>query len=180
MRPRDAVLVYKETQSSDASTKTIDLDLVDPVTALYFEFEAVNGTTVNEDNFISDVVTKIEIVDGSEVLASLNQFELEAMHFYKLGRQPTLYPSEWASGTQRHGAFLLFGRKLYDKEFAIDFTKFRNPQLKITWNLAALVAVSATDAFATGTFKLTVIAKVMEGMAAPGKYLMGKELLSFT
>jgi len=180
MRPRDGVLVYKETQSSDASTKTIDLDLVDPVTALYFEFEAVNGTTVNEDNFISDVVTKIEIVDGSEVLASLNQFELEALHFYKLGKQPTLYPSEWASGTQRHGAFLLFGRRLYDPEYAIDFSRFRNPQLKITWNLAAVTAVSATEAFATGTMKLTAIAKIMEGMSAPGKYLMDKELLSFT
>lgn len=180
MRTRDAVLLYQETQSSDASTKTIDLDLVDPVSALYIEAEATNGTTSNEDNWISDILTKIEVVDGSEVLASLTGHELEAMHFYKQGYPPVLYPSEWASGTQRHGAYLLFGRRLWDKLFAIDFTKFANPQLKITWNLAAVRAVSATTAFATGTLKLSVIAKVMEEFAAPGKYLMDKKILSFT
>ena len=180
MRPRDGVLVYQETQTPDSSTKTIDLDLVDPVTAIYIEAEAVNGTTSNEDNFISDVLTKIEVVDGSEVLASLTMAELEAMHFYKLGRGPVLFPSEWASGTQRHGAYLLFGRRLYDPEYAIDFSKFRNPQLKLTWNLGAVRAVSATTAFATGTMKLTAVAKIMEGLSPPGKYLMDKELLSFT
>ena len=180
MRTRDSVLLYRETQSSDASTKTIDLDLVDPVTALYLEFEAVNGTTSNLNNFLSDVVTKIEIVDGSEVLYSLTLAELEALHFYKTGKTPVMFPSEWASGTNRHGCYLLFGRKLNDLLYAMDFTKFRNPQLKITWNLAAIRAVSATTAFATGTFKLTVVAKVLEGMPSPGKYLMAKELLSFT
>jgi hypothetical protein len=180
MRPRDGVLVYKETQSSDASTKTIDLDLVDPVTALYIEAEAVNGTTSNEDNFISDALTKIEIVDGSEILAMLTMHELEAMHFYKLGKVPVLFPSEWASGTQRHGAYLLFGRRLYDPEYAIDFTKFKNPQLKLTWNLAAMRTIDTTTSFATGTLKLTAVAKIMEGMSPPGKYLMDKELLSFT
>ena len=179
MKTRDHVLVYQETQSSDASTKTIDLDLVDPVSALYLEFEAVNGTTSNEDNFISDVVTKIEIVDGSEVLTSLRMNQLEALHFYKMGKVPVLFPSEWAGGTQRHGAYLLFGRKLWDTEYAIDFLKFKNPQLKITWNLAAIRAIAAT-AFATGTLKITVGAKIMEGLAAPGKYLMAKELESFT
>ncbi len=180
MRPRDSVLLYRETQSSDASTKTIDLDLVDPVSALFFEFDCVNGTTSNKGNYISDIITKIEIVDGSEVLYSLTQAELEALYFYKTGRAPGIFPSEHGSGNQRHGVYLLFGRKLWDTLYAMDFTKFRNPQLKITWNLAAIRAVSATTAFATGTLKITVIAKVMEGFPAPGKYLMTKELLSFT
>lgn len=180
MRTRDSVLLYRETQTADASTKSIDLDLVDPVSALYIEAEAVNGTTSNEDNFISDIITKIEIVDGSEVVTSLRMNQLEALHFYKLGQPPVLFPSEWGSGTQRHGAYLLFGRKLWDTEYAIDFRKFKNPQLKITWDLAAVRAVSATTAFATGTFKLTVVAKVMEDVPAPGKYLMAKELESYT
>jgi len=180
MKTRDAVLLYQETQSADASTKTIDLDMRDPVSALYIEAEAQNGTTSNEDNWISDIITKVEIVDGSEVLASLTGHELEALHFYKQGRPPVLYPSEWASGWQRHGAYLLFGRKLWDKLFAIDFTRFSNPQLKVTWNLAAVRAVSATTAFATGTFKLSVIAKIMEDFPAPARYLMDKKLLSFS
>ena len=180
MRIRDAVLARQETQSSDNSTKTLDLDLTDPVSALWLEFQAVNGTTSNLNNFISDVVSKVEIVDGSEVLYSLRLMQLQALHFFKLGKTPGLFPSEWASGTQREGCYLLFGRRLYDPEFAIDFTKFKNPQLKISWNLGAIRAVSATTAFATGTFKLSVIAKIMEGLAAPGKYLMAKELDSFS
>jgi len=180
LKTRDAILLYQETQTPDASTKTLDPDIRDPVSALYIEAEATNGTTDNEDNWISDILTKIEVVDGSEVLASLTGHELEAMHFYKQRTPPVLFPSEWASGTQRHGAYLLFGRKLWDREYAIDFTKFANPQLKITWNLAAVRAVSATTAFATGTLKLSVVAKVMEDFPPPGKYLMDKKLLSFT
>lgn len=180
MRPRDSVLVYKETQTPNASTKAIDLDLVDPVSALYLEFEATNGTTSNEDNFISDVITKVEIVDGSEVLYSLTLTELEALAFYKTRQTPTLFPSEWATGVQRHGVYLLFGRKLWDLRYAIDFTRFKNPQLKITWDLAAVRAVDAATAFATGTLKITVIAKVMEETPKPSEYLMAKELLNFT
>ena len=179
MRPRDSVLIYRETQSSDASTKTIDMDLVDPVTALYIELEATNGATSNKGNFLSDCVTKLEIVDGSEVLYSVNAIEAQALHFYKQGKTPTLFPSEFADGTQREGFFILFGRKLYDLAYAIDFSKFKNPQLKITWNMAAIRAVGATG-YLTGTLKLTVVAKVLEGMAAPGRYLMAKELMSFT
>ncbi len=180
MRFRDAVLEYQKTLD-DAGTLTKDLDLVDPVSALYLEFQATNYTTHNEDNFISDVITKIEIVDGSDVLYSLNQSELEALHFYKLGKTPPLFPSEWPStGKQRHGCYLLFGRYLGDPDFAVDFTKFRNPQLKITSNLAAISAVGAAGGFTTATLLGTIVAKVMEGATAPGKYLMAKELLSFT
>jgi hypothetical protein len=179
MRNRDAVLEYQKVLD-DAGTLVKDLDIVDPVSALYLEHEATNGTTSNKGNFISDIITKVEIVDGAEVLYSLNLSELEALHFYKLGKTPPLFPSEWASGAQRHGCLLMFGRHLWDQEYAIDFTKFRNPQLKITSNLAAIRAVAADTAFATGTLKCSIVAKVLEGSGAPGKYLMAKELLSFT
>lgn len=179
MKTRDAVIEYQKTLDN-AGTLVKDLDLVDPVSALYLEFEATNEATSNKGNFISDVITKVEIVDGSEVLYSLNQSELEALAFYKTGKTPTLFPSEWASGIQRHGVYLLFGRYLWDQDFAIDFTKFKNPQLKITSNIAAIRAIGSGLSFATGTLKGTIVAKVMEGASAPGKYLMAKELLSFT
>lgn len=174
-------MLSRETQSSDASTKTIDLDIVDPISALIFRFTGTNGTTSNLNNFISDIITKIEIVDGSEVLYSLTLAELEALQFYKTGKPPAMFPSEWASGSQRHEAMMLFGRRLWDQDYALDARKFKNPQLKITWNLAAIRAVSATLGFATGTLGISVVAKIMENMAvAPSKYLMAKELLNFT
>ena len=179
LKTRDAVIEYQKTLD-DTGTLIKDLDLVDPVTALYLEHQATNEATSNKGNFLSDIITKIEIVDGSEVLYSLNLTELEALHFYKLGKVPVLFPSEWASGSQRHGCYLLFGRYLGDQEFAIDFAKFKNPQLKITTNIAAIRAIGSAVGFATGTIKCTIVAKVMEGFSAPGKYLMAKELMSFT
>ena len=180
MRTRDDALVYQEAQSSDKTSKTWDLKHTDPLSALYLEFEAVNGTTSNEDNFISDVITKVEIVDGSKPLISLTQHELEALHFYKRKRAPVLFPSEWGGGTQRHGALLMFGRDLWDTEFALDCKAYKNLQLKVSWDLGAVRTVSATTAFATGTLKITAIAKIMEEIGAPGKFLTQREIESFT
>ena len=179
MRTRDFVVEYQKTLD-DSGTLIKDMDIVDPVSALYLEFEGTNGSTDNKANWLSDVITKVEIVDGSEVLYSLNLSELEALHFYKLGKTPTLFPSEWADGTQRHGCFLLFGRHLWDQQFGMNFASLRNPQLKITTNIAAIRAASATDGFVSGTLKGTIIAKIMEDVSMPSKYLMAKEINSFT
>lgn len=181
MRTRDAVLAYQEQQSSDNSSKTIDLDLVDPVSALVFEFEATNGTTSNVQNPFPYVVTKIEVVDGSDVLAALSFPQMQALHFYKTQKQPELREDEVGGSGQVMGTSLLFGRHLYDLDYALDLTRFKNPQLKISWNLGVTRTVSATTAFATGTFKISAIAKCMEGMgAAPSKFLMQKEIESWT
>lgn len=179
MKNRDAVIEYQKVLD-DAGTLTKDLSIVDPVSAIYLEHQVTNESTSCKGNFLSDVITKIEIVDGSDVLYSVNLTELEALHFYKTGKTPTLFPSEFASGKQRHGVLLMFGRSLWDQDYAIDFTKFKNPQLKITSNIDAITTHGSNVGMATGTLLCTIVAKVLEGMAAPGKYLMAKELLSFT
>lgn len=179
MRTRDYVLEYQKALD-DTGTLIKDIDIIDPVSALYLEFEGTNGSTSNEDNFMSDVITKVEIVDGSEVLYSLSLAQLEALHFYKTKKSPVLFPSEWANGSQRHGCYLLFGRHLWDREYAMDFTKFRNPQLRITTNIAAVRAASETTAIVSESLKGSVIAKIMEDVPATGKYLMAKEVEAFT
>jgi len=163
----------------DSGTLIKDLDLVDPVSALYLEFQATNGSTSNKGNFLSDVITKIEITDGSEVLYSLSLAQLEALYFYKTKRVPALFPSEWASGITRHGVYLLFGRYLWDPTYNMDFRRWTNPQLKITSNLAAITDVGVTG-FTTGTLKGTVVAKVMEDVASAPSYLQAKEIEPFT
>ncbi len=180
MRTRDAIL-YRQKTLDDVGTLTVDLDQVDPVSAIHIEVGGTNGTTSNKGNFATDVVTKLEIVDGSEVLASVSGSELHALHFYKQGRFMSSYFSEWASGGNGFAALLMFGRKLWDRDFAIDFTRYRNPQLKLTTNIAAIRALSATTAFATGTLKATIIAKVMEEMPSkPSKFLSPKQVASWT
>ena len=179
MPNRDAVLLYQNAEA-DTATEVIDLDLPDPVSALDLEVECTNGASGNKGNYISDIVTKIEVVDGSDVLCSLNMAQLQALQFYKTGRIPIMLCSEYASGTQRETARLLFGRYLWDPTYALLPSRYRNPQLKVTFNKAAIRAAAA-DGFATGTnIKLTVAAKIMEGGPSPSAFLMQKEIKSFT
>lgn len=180
MRTREHEIVYQETQSSDKTSKTWDLKYTDPITAIYLEFEAVNGTTSNKGNFISDIITKVEIVEGSKPLYSLTQAELEALFFYKTKRAPVLFPSEHGSGIQRHGVHILFGRYLRDKLYAFDCTRYKNPQLKITWDLGAVRTIDTTTSFATGTLKITAIAIVMEETQSPVSFLSAREVETFT
>jgi hypothetical protein len=181
MRTRDAILLYQEQKSADDSSQSFDLDITDPVSALGFEFEATNGTTNNQNNPLTMCIKKLEVVDGSDVLASLSFEQAQALQFYKTGKQPQIRIDETGSDYNVIGCMILFGRYLWDKEFALDLTKFKNPKLKITWDLGAVRAVSATTAFATGTLKLSAWAKVMEDMGgAPGKFLMAKEIESWT
>jgi hypothetical protein len=180
MRTRDAVLCYQETQSSDKSTKTIDLDLVDPVSALGFEFEATNGSTNNQNNPLPFAITKLEIVDGSDVLCSMSFRQAQALQFYKTGKRVLLREDEGPSSAQTIGCMILFGRYLWDREYALDLSKFKNPQLKITWDLTNIRACSATTAWVSGSLKISAWAKVMEGQAAPGNFLMDKEIEAWT
>jgi len=179
LKTRDAVLEYQTTKK-DTDTHTKDLELTEPISAIEIEVECTNGATSNKGNYISDIVTKIEVVDGSDVLASLNMSQLEALHFYKTGKMPCIFPGEWPSGIQRHNAALFFGRYLWDREYALDPKKFTNPQLKVTFNKAAIRAAGATG-FASGdNIKLSLIAKVFADLPAPAQFLMQKQIVSFT
>jgi len=179
MRTRDAVLLYQETEK-DTATKTLDLNLKEPISALNFEVQCTNGATSNKGNYISDIVTKVEIVDGSLVLGSLNMAQLEALHLITAGQMPALFPSEWGGGGQRHNANLFFGRYLWDRDFNFDATKYKNPQLKVTFNKAAIRAAGDTG-FASGdNIKLTVVAKVFDDVPAASQFLMSKQIDSFT
>lgn len=176
MRTRDAVIDYQATQK-DTETYDEKLDLTDPVSALDIEVQCTNGSSYNKDNYISDIVTKVEIVDGSDVLVSASLTQLQALHYWVTGKPPLMFFSESAGGQQRGGARLLFGRKLWDPSYFMDFNRYKNPRLKITFNKAAIRPAAAT-AFATGdTILLTVVAKVMEeGAGGNLGFLMTKEI----
>lgn len=174
MRYRDAVLIHEETQG-DTDTRTLDIDLVDPISALLIRVECTNGATSNKGNYLSDIITLVKVVDGSDVLASMSGSELQAMHFYKTGKIPAMYFTEYKDGGQRYAAYLLFGRYLWDREFALDPTRYKNPQLKVTFNKAAIRAAGAEGFADADNIGLTVVAKVMEGLTPPTKFLMQKQ-----
>jgi hypothetical protein len=172
-------LEYQKTLG-DTTPEIKKIDVTDPISAIWLEFQGTNGSTSNKGNFISDVITKIEVVDGSDVLVSMRMDEAEALQFYKTGKTPAIFPSEWGGGSQRHGVYILFGRHLWDLEYALNPARFKNLQLKVTPNIAAVTAAHATTAFVSGSLKYSAVLKLMEDVTIPGKFLMQKQIESWT
>lgn len=179
MKIRDVVLQDRLAQLVDARTWTFNINLVDPVTEFKLWFFAKNHATgPNEAGCIPYVIEEIAIVDGSEVIASMNGAEVFAMYCFDHHDAPFIWEQEMAGMSQYWCLPITFGRHLWDPEWIFDPTKFRNPQIRITFDLAAVAAVGA-GGWATGTAAISVWAKVMEEGARPRGYLMSKELKEF-
>lgn len=179
MKYRDVELYYQQSLD-DVGTKIIDLRTSDPISAIRLNFFGTNGASYCRDNRLNDVITKIELVDGSDQLLSLTLKEAQALEFRRTGKMPYMRPGEKASGGQEESVVILFGRYLWDPELYMDLTKFKNPQLKITTNIAAVAAASAT-AFLTLYLKFSLDLLVMEEGAEPAKgFMSAKNIYGFT
>ena len=179
MKYRDIELYYQQSLD-DAGTKIIDLRTTDPISAIRLNFSGTNGATSNKSNFINDVVTKIELVDGSDQLISMTMKEAQAMQYRLAGKMPHMRPGELGGGGQEESVTLMFGRFLWDPEYFMDLTKFRNPQLKITTNIAA-VRAAAADGYVSNSLKVTIdLLVIEEGAAAAKGFLMQKNIYGFT
>lgn len=171
---------YYQLTLDDVGTKIIDLKASSPVSAIRLTFLGTNGATSCKDNRLNDVITKIELVDGSDQLLSLSLKQAQALEFRRTGKMPFMRPGEKASGGQEEGCMLLFGRALWDPELYLDLTKFKNPQLKITTNISAVAAASAT-AFLSGSLKVTMDLYLIEEGAQPAVgFMMAKDIYGFT
>jgi len=176
MKLRDVYLTKEETLP-DSGTKVIDIDIKDPI--IYFDIllEAQNGATSCIDHELHDDISKIEIVDGSDVLYSLSMMDAIALNYYTQGKLPYQYLTEVGGATQKESCRIYFGFNEFDYSNVFEAPKFTNPQIKISHALT----VSATAGFESGTLKLTIRARVIEEGATPsGKMLMSKEIYSFT
>lgn len=171
---------FYELALDNTGTKPIDLKTQDPISAIRLDFKGTNGATNNQENWMNDVVTKIEIVDGSERLISLSLKHGQALQFFNTKRTPWMRCEERGGGSYNEQVLIQFGRYLWDPEYYLDLTKFDNPQLRITTDEDAIRDLGATG-FLTGTFKVTVNLHVIEEGAAPAKgFIMQKEIYSFT
>lgn len=176
---RDVYLEKKKTLD-DSGSLTIDISPIDPISEMVIRFEARNGSNNNKSSPIPRVITKIEIIDGADVVYSMDGRLAYALSYYLTRNLPHMFFAERGDATQFANIPLRFGRWLWDPTFALDPLKFRNLQLRITWDLAAVNAVGTTG-FLTGSAKLSVVARVMEGLPAPpSHFLMHKDHYAFT
>lgn len=136
MNYRTSVLLALKTLGTTAGTEVIDINVKDPISALRFEAIWTSHSSGARLYPELDVFSKIELVDGSEVLMSLSGTELAAVHFYE--GHPFIYCDAGNITSEAHNLHLQynFGRFFRDPLLALDPTRYRNPQLRVTYNPA--------------------------------------------
>jgi len=161
-------------ESADtAGTKTIDLNLAEAISRITVQFKGTNDGDAPTAH-PAKMVSKIELVDGSDVLFSLSGIQAQALNYYNKGHMP-LNVLDYRNDVMAIATFDLdFGRFLYDPELALDPTKFANLQLKITHNKAN--GGSSPDAGELAVFAHTFDEKAIK----PKGFLMSKEQYDYT
>src|SRR3990167_5653417 len=151
---RTHVLLDAESATT-ATTKVIDLDTADPISRLWIEMRNTNGNSTPTAH-PAKTITKIEIIDGSDVIASVSGLEAQAAEILHTGETPFSELDYENDITAFACASINFGRFLWDRELAFVPGRFQNPQLRITHDKA--LGGSLPDA-AT----LTVWADIFDG-----------------
>ncbi|MBA7624094.1 hypothetical protein ES703_31498 [subsurface metagenome] len=156
-----------------AGTKVIDINVADVISRIDLIFRTKNAANSFIDHPAANI-TKIELVDGSDVLFSLTGREAQALNFYDR-RQPVDNHMTGSNGEWMRAVFGLdFGKYLYDPDLAFDPAKFTNPQLKITFD-QDVASAGAGDNY------LTVLAHLFDELKpTPTGFLMSKQVYSYT
>ncbi|KKN32651.1 hypothetical protein LCGC14_0811740 [marine sediment metagenome] len=169
---RFATIKADETFTAD-TTEVIDMTLVDPISQLVLRFQPKTGAALASTAHFMKCISKIELVDGSDVLFSLSGVEAHALDWYSHLMERTNII--WYLGTTAQDLVLhiSFGRYLYDPQLALDPTKFNNLQLKITLDIDG-------GGFNNSEIALSVFAHIFdEKTVTPEGFLMSKELKDY-
>ena len=159
--------------ANTAGTKNIDLNISNPISQIIVSFKGTNSSGTPTAHG-AKMISKIEIVDGSDLLFSMSGVEAQALGYYHHGVMP-FGVNNYRDNSMNIQTFTVdFGRFLWDRELALDPKHFNNLQIRITHNKAS--GGSAPDAGV-----LAVFAKVFNpNMAVPVGLLMSKELYSYS
>lgn len=121
------------TDLTEAGTKVIPINIQDPISRIDFLFKTTKSK-YGMDSYTHKNITKIEIVDGSDVLFSLDGGQAQALGIYDR-KAPTMQHGQHLTGLSEFDTYPIdFGRYLWDEILALNPKMFRNPQLKITWD----------------------------------------------
>lgn len=172
MKYREAEILAPEDLGA-TGTKIIDITLGDVISRIEVIFKTKNGASTFNDHPAANV-SKIELIDGSDVLSSLSGREIQALNFFdrrsSLNNHMTGSNGEWMTATFG----LDFGRYLWDQVLAFDPTKFTNPQLKITWDEDVANTSCSENS-------MLILAHIFDELKpTPTGFLMSKELYTYT
>ena len=172
MRNREVYLFEDETMGV-AATRIVNLDFSNPLVALDLHVRGKRTDEVTIPNIlISRTVSKIEIVDGSDVLFSMDMREAMALQRYANNEVPKMLIDGAANAMNDAHVKIRFGRDDSDQQWLLDPRKFVNPQVKITYNMP----VGAQN-YVAGQQTFTLKATVCENpVTDPMGFLMAKHI----
>jgi len=183
---RDYTLEYRRGFATFAHTFIRDIDIKDPISEILIKVEAWNGPAGNDENPLPLNVTKIELTDGGTTLWSMDGEQCVVAARATRGNLPPEYRSEWDNVEVYQVFPLHFGRWYGDTEYAFDPTRFKNPQLKITWNLETVRTIAGALGYAVDPVgavnyvTISIVARIMEGAPAPNKMFVVKQVSNWT
>lgn len=162
-----------ETNYTTAATKTIDINVKDPISRIMIAWRVTRAGS-GMDSYPHADISKIELIDGSEVLHSLSGGENQAVCIYDRKAQTMNHGQHLASNSEYSTYGIDFGRYLFDPHFAFEPTRFKNPQLRITYNHAVCDTGASSG-------NLEVIAMLFdEKTISPTGYLVTKQIKDFS
>jgi hypothetical protein len=173
MNYRLVELLSAEDQVAGAGTKTIDIGGSDIISRIDLEW-IITKSKNGMDSYPHKDITKIELVDGSDVLHSLDGGQNQALCIFDR-KCPTMNEGAFIQANyQVSGYGIDFGRFLFDPILALDPSKFKNLQLKVTFN----EAISDTGATAN---LLSIRAHLFdEKNVSPIGFLTAKDIESWS
>lgn len=170
MRYRDVEIEYRKSLTG-IPTETVDLFVQDPVTQLDLWFFLKNGAEKAPNVPPASCIDRIEIIDGSDVKWAMTGQDAIGLYCLDRGEEPFRWLQEEPGISQYVHLPICPGRFFGDTIYAFDFTRWRNPQLKLTWTANALH--SPTD------YRYSLYGKVMEEAPKPTRWLMSKVIKNF-
>jgi len=158
-----------------AGTHIIDIPITDIISAFRFHLEVTPDATLKLSHGF-DVISKIEIVDGSDVMLELSAAQMDALHFFERGKLGNITVQDFGAVNDEFYTAVYFGRWPFDDQLALDPSKFSNPQMRITYNGATYNA-----GVAAGGIFLTIEADVFdEFVPSPIGFLQHREFYRYT
>lgn len=133
MNYRTVELLASGDQADGAGTKIIDIRVREMISRIMIYWQVgMNGYDMN--SYQHKDIIKIELVDGSDVLFSLDGGQAQALNIYDRKCDSMNYKQKLDGNSLASNYAIDFGRFLHDPMLAFDPTRFNNPQLKITYN----------------------------------------------
>lgn len=162
-----------------SGTKTFNLDYNAPITQLDLYFAATNDATYNLESPIEKCISKIEIVDGGEVLWDLPGEVALAAFVHDNEGFPYSEAEEGLSASVRQQIPLRFGLHLFDEIYAFDPRKHKNPQLRFTFD-ESTINTAGSNGYSSDSWTFSLLVRLMEDAPAPRGFLSYRTVESFT